>query len=154
MPSIAKRSNAAKNGPAQGSEKPAPLPVWIPPQLTLLTEVARSGPQWLHEVKLDGFRMAARIERGGPRLLTRTGLDWTNKYPSVVAALAKVGAKAAYLDGELCGVGDDGLPSFSQTQAASDGERGVRPRLRKAGQCTCDNQVKLRASLKSLGNLE
>jgi ATP-dependent DNA ligase len=35
-------------------------------------------------------------------------------------------AKTAYLDGELCDVGDEGVPSFSQTQAASDGERGVR----------------------------
>jgi DNA ligase D-like protein (predicted ligase) len=88
-----------------------------------LTEVAPSGPQWLHEIKLDGFRMAARIEGGRARLLTRTGLDWTDKYPSVIAALAKVRAKTAYLDGELCGVGEDGLPSFSQIQAASDGER-------------------------------
>jgi ATP-dependent DNA ligase len=91
-----------------------------------LTEAAPAGPQWLHEIKLDGFRMAPRIDRGQAQLLTRTGLDWTDKYPSVLAALAKVRAKAAYLDGELCGVGDDGLPSFSQTQAASDGERGVR----------------------------
>jgi bifunctional non-homologous end joining protein LigD len=91
-----------------------------------LSAAAPSGPQWVHEIKLDGFRMAAWIERGRPRLLTRTGIDWTDKYPSVVAALAKVAAKTAYLDGELCGVGDDGLPSFSQTQAASDGERGVR----------------------------
>ena len=60
------------------------------------------------------------------QLLTRTGLDWSDKYPSVVEALAKVGAKTAYLDGELCGMGEDGLPSFSQTQAASDGSRGVR----------------------------
>lgn len=41
-----------------------PLPQWIPPQLTQLVETAPSGPQWLHEIKLDGFRMAARIERG------------------------------------------------------------------------------------------
>jgi DNA ligase D-like protein (predicted ligase) len=100
-----------------------PLPRWIPPQLTQLADSAPSGPQWLHEIKLDGFRMAARIERGQPRLLTRTGLDWTDKYPSVIAALAKVRAKTVYLDGELCGVGEDGLPSFSQIQAASDGER-------------------------------
>jgi DNA ligase D-like protein (predicted ligase) len=103
-----------------------PLPLWIPPQLTQLTAAAPSGPQWLHEIKLDGFRMAARIEGGRAQLLTRTGLDWTDKYPSVLAVLAKVRAKAAYLEGELCGVGDDGLSSFSQTQAASDGERGVR----------------------------
>jgi bifunctional non-homologous end joining protein LigD len=70
--------------------------------------------------------MSARIERGRVQLLTRTGLDWSDKYPNVIAALAKVRVETAYLDGELCGVGDDGLPSFSQTQAASDGERGVR----------------------------
>ena len=119
MPLVGKRSSKA-------AEQSSPLPRWIPPQLTQLTEAAHSGPQWLHEVKLDGFRMAARIERGRAQLLTRTGLDWTDKYPNVVAALAKVAAKTVYLDGELCGVGDDGLPSFSQTQAASDGERGVR----------------------------
>ena len=104
----------------------SPLPRWITPQLCQPVENAPSGPQWLHEIKLDGFRMSARIERGPVRLLTRTGLDWSDKYPNVIAALEKVRAKTAYLDGELCGVGDDGLPSFSQTQAASDGERGVR----------------------------
>ena len=35
-------------------------------------------------------------------------------------------SKTAYLDGELCGIGDDGLPSFSRTQAATDGSRGMR----------------------------
>jgi ATP-dependent DNA ligase len=95
----------------------APLPRRITPQLCQLVESAPSGPQWLHEIKLDGFRMSGRIERGRVQLLTRTGLDWSDKYPSVIAALAKVRAKTSYLDGEPCGIGDDGLPSFSQTQA-------------------------------------
>src|SRR6202451_1289778 len=103
-----------------------PLPPWIPPQLTQLVETAPSGSQWLHEIKLDGFRMAARIERGQVKLLTRTGLDWSAKYPSMLTALAAVRAKTAYLDGELCGVDDDGLPNFAETQAATDGARGVR----------------------------
>ena len=119
MPLVGKRSSKA-------AEQSSPFPRWIPPQLTQLTIAAPSGPQWLHEIKLDGFRMAARIDRGKAQLLTRTGLDWTDKYPSVIAALAKIATKTAYLDGELCGVGEDGLPSFSQTQAASDGERSVR----------------------------
>jgi DNA ligase D-like protein (predicted ligase) len=102
-----------------------PLPPWIRPQLTQLVETASSGPQWLHEIKLDGFRMAARIERGQVKLLTRTGLDWSAKYPSALTALAGVRAKIAYLDGELCGVGEDGLPNFAETQAATDGARGV-----------------------------
>jgi ATP-dependent DNA ligase len=70
--------------------------------------------------------MAARIDNGRVKLLTRTGLDWTDKYPSAVAALANLNVKTAYLDGELCGVDDAGLPSFAQTQAATDGERDVR----------------------------
>ena len=70
--------------------------------------------------------MAARIDNGHVQLLTRTGLDWTDKYPSVIAALANLNVKTAYLDGELCGVDDAGLPSFAQTQAATDGERGVK----------------------------
>src|ERR1700689_1878866 len=69
--------------------------------------------------------MAARIDNGRVQLLTRTGLDWTNKYPSVIAALANMRVKSAYIDGELCGVDEAGLPNFAQTQAATDGERGV-----------------------------
>src|SRR6202161_1424778 len=69
--------------------------------------------------------MAARIDNGRVQLLTRTGLDWTDKYPSAIAALANLNVKTAYLDSELCGVDDAGLPSFAHTQAATDGERGV-----------------------------
>jgi hypothetical protein len=72
------------------------------------------------------YRMAARIENGRVQLLTRTGLDWTSKYPSVIAALSNLNVKTAYLDGELCGVDDAGLPSFAQTQAATDGEGDAR----------------------------
>jgi bifunctional non-homologous end joining protein LigD len=70
--------------------------------------------------------MAARIDRGRVQLLTRTGLDWIDKYPSVVSALANLKAKTTCIDGELCGVDDAGLPSFAQIQAATDGERSVR----------------------------
>jgi ATP-dependent DNA ligase len=60
--------------------------------------------------------VAARIDNGRVQLLTRTGLDWTAKYPSAVAAFANVNVKTAYIDGELCGVDDAG---FAQTQAAT-----------------------------------
>ena len=58
-----------------------PLPRWVEPQLAKLVEKAPTGPQWVHEIKFDGYRMAARIERGKVQLLTRSGLDWTEKYP-------------------------------------------------------------------------
>src|ERR1700680_4876559 len=98
----------------------AALPQWVPPQLTQLVDAAPEGDQWLHEIKFDGYRMHARLDRSAVRLLTRTGLDWTHKYPPIVAAVASLGARQAYPDGELCGVGPDGVTSFSMIQAASD----------------------------------
>jgi ATP-dependent DNA ligase len=98
----------------------AGLPQWIRPQLTQLVDAASDGPGWLHEIKFDGYRMHARLDRGAVRLLTRTGLDWTHKYPAIAAAVASIGATQAYLDGELCGVRPDGITSFSMIQAASD----------------------------------
>jgi ATP-dependent DNA ligase len=53
-------------------------------------------------------------------LLTRTGLDWTGKYPSAVAALANINVKSAYLDGELCGVDDAG---FAELRPDAGGNR-------------------------------
>ena len=113
--------------PSRRSRPNSPLTQFVPPQLSQLVEKPPSGPQWVHEIKLDGFRMAARIDNGRVQLLTRTGLDWTAKYPGAIAALANVNVnvKTAYIDGELCGVDAAGLPSFAQTQAATDGERSV-----------------------------
>src|SRR5580692_9079460 len=107
------------------SRRHAPLPQFVPPQLSQPVEKPPSGPQWVHEIKLDGFRVAARIDNGRVQLLTRTGLDWTAKYPGAITALANLNVKTAYIEGELCGVDEAGLPSFAHTQAATDGERGA-----------------------------
>jgi DNA ligase D-like protein (predicted ligase) len=121
MPRVVKRSasQAAKFG---RSRRSATLPQFVTPQLYQPVERPPSGAQWLHEIKLDGYRLAARIDYGRVQLLTRTGLGWTDKYPSAIAALANLNVKTAYLDGELCGVDDAGLPTF----AHSDGERDVQ----------------------------
>src|SRR6202011_3526762 len=109
--------------PVARSSRASALPAWIPPQLTQLVEAAPEGDQWLHEIKFDGYRMHARLDRGAVRLLTRTGLDWTHKYPAIAAAVASLGARQAYLDGERCGVFPDGISSFGMIQAASDAGR-------------------------------
>jgi bifunctional non-homologous end joining protein LigD len=59
------------------------------------------------------------------RLLKRNGIDWSDKYPSAIAALKNINARTAYFDGELCGIDEFGSPSFARTQASSDSERGV-----------------------------
>ena len=60
--------------------------------------------------------MAARIDHGAVQLLTRSGLDWTEKYPRTAAALAQLPVAAAYIDGELCGVAANGATSFELIQ--------------------------------------
>jgi ATP-dependent DNA ligase len=92
-----------------------------------LVDDAPEGSAWLHEIKFDGYRMHARLDRGAVRLLTRTGLDWTHKYPAIAAAVASLGATQAYLDGELCGVRPDGVTSFSMIQSASDSGNASEP---------------------------
>ena len=93
-------AGAIKTGEPRGrQDATSSFPRWIPPQICQLVDKAPSGPQWLHEIKLDGFRMAARIDKGRVQLLTRTGLDWSEKYPSVTAALANLNVKNAYIDG-------------------------------------------------------
>jgi bifunctional non-homologous end joining protein LigD len=98
----------------------AALPQWVAPQVTQLVDAAPDGDGWLHEIKYDGYRMMARLDGGAVKLLTRTGLDWTHKYPVIAKAVAALDARYAYLDGELCGVGPDGNTHFSIVQAASD----------------------------------
>ena len=96
------------------------MPQWIKPQLTQLVDQAPDGSGWLHEIKFDGYRMHARLDHGAVKLLSCTGLDWTHKYPPIASAVAALGGRQAYLDGELCGVGPDGVTSFNMIQLASD----------------------------------
>ena len=97
-----------------------PPPRWIKPQLCKLATKAPRGPLSVDKIKFDGYRMSARIENGAIQLLIRAGLDWTAKYPTEAAALAKLKSRSAYLDGELCGVRPDGVTSFELMQQASD----------------------------------
>ena len=91
-------------------------PVWIKPELAALVKAAPEGTDWLHEMKLDGYRMHARLDAGHVQILTRRGNDWTQKYPSVAKDIATLPARNAYLDGELCGVGPDGRTAFNLIQ--------------------------------------
>src|SRR5882762_10303114 len=100
------------------------LPAWVKPQLTKLVDQPPEGLDWLHEIKFDGYRMHARLDRGAVRLLTRTGLNWTHKYSGIASAVASLPARQAYLDGELCGIRPDGTTSFSLIQNASDTGNG------------------------------
>jgi len=93
-----------------------PLPDFIEPELATLVERAPEGDQWLHEIKLDGYRTLARIERGKVRLLTRHALDWTARYGPIPPTLASLPVKTAYLDGEVIVLDSKGVSSFAALQ--------------------------------------
>ena len=95
-------------------------PTWVKPQLAALVKEALDGPDWLHEIKLDGYRMHARLDAGRVNILTRRSNDRTDKYRTVAEALANVPARNAYLDGEHCGVASDSRTAFNLIQNATD----------------------------------
>jgi hypothetical protein len=64
--------------------------------------------------------MVATAIYGKVQLLTRTGLDWSRRYPRTIEALRSLPVKSAYLDGELCALRPDGVPTFSRLQVAMD----------------------------------
>lgn len=108
-------------GPALGTALKK-LPDTLAPQLATLASAPPPGPaRWLYELKFDGYRMLARIDaRGGVRLFTRSGNDWTEKLPTIAQAVKGLGLRSTWLDGEITADGDNGAPDFQRLQNAFD----------------------------------
>jgi bifunctional non-homologous end joining protein LigD len=96
----------------------SPVADFVPPQLCRLVDRAPEGPGWLHEVKLDGYRIIAMVEGGAARLWTRNRNDWTARFPETAAALARLGD--CILDGELCALDGSGNPDFGLLGSAME----------------------------------
>lgn len=100
------------------------LPEFVPPQLALQVKEAPVGPEWIHELKLDGYRIQGRLDgskhpASAPvALLTRSGLDWTRRMPDIAEGLAKLPATSALFDGEVVVLDKKGATSFALLQAA------------------------------------
>lgn len=84
--------------------------------LARLADRVPEGDEWAHELKLDGYRVLARLEDGDVRLITRGGKDWTARFPAVVEALRGLPAEQALLDGEVVVRLPDGRTSFQALQ--------------------------------------
>src|SRR5215831_11789701 len=70
------------------------------------------GPNWLHEVKFDGYRAMIRRDGAGVRLFTRRGYDWTERFPAIVNAARSIPAKSFLIDGEAVSCDESGVPVF------------------------------------------
>jgi bifunctional non-homologous end joining protein LigD len=91
-------------------------PGFTPPQLATLVNEPPAGADWVHEVKFDGYRLEGLKENDRVRLLTRTALDWTAKFPGIAAEVARLPARRAILDGEAVALLPDGRSSFQALQ--------------------------------------
>ena len=136
----AEQAAASESSPNEdGAERPAAAdipgaraaaaPALVAPELATLVAQSPSGDDWLHEIKFDGYRIMCRLEEGGARLLTRRGVDWTSRFPTLLGSIRSVPARSAILDGEVVFMGQDGRTSFSQLaralQSGTDAGGGI-----------------------------
>jgi bifunctional non-homologous end joining protein LigD len=103
----------AKRRPRRSAKQ---LPDFIPPELARLVDRAPEGPQWAHEIKLDGYRAQLRVQDREGALRTRKGLDWTDRFAAIAAAAAPL--PDSIIDGEIVALDEHGVSSFSALQAA------------------------------------
>jgi bifunctional non-homologous end joining protein LigD len=83
------------------------------------------GPGWIHEIKHDGFRIMARRDGAGVRLITRHGNDFTSRFPLVVAAVTALPARSFLIDGEAIVTDGDGLAVFDLIRHKRHSEAAV-----------------------------
>ncbi|WP_439630848.1 non-homologous end-joining DNA ligase [Shinella sp.] len=115
-----------KRGPEQPSLPFDPMPHRVEPCLALLRPTPPEGPEWLYEIKWDGYRLAIHIELNAVRIITRGGHDWTNRFPKIAEAAKKLGFGTAILDGEAVVLNNEGYADFGALQRSLGGRGGKR----------------------------
>ena len=103
----------ADSSPKRSCKRPG----FVKPQLATLVSDAPAGEDWMHETKFDGYRCLASIGKGGVRLYTRSGKDWTEKFSGLTGAFDALPCDAALLDGEVMAARVEGS-AFSALQRA------------------------------------
>ena len=112
-----RKARPVRLGTLEGARR-GPLPDEVRPQLATPAARVPDGEEWLHEIKFDGYRTIVRLERGEARLITRSGLDWTDRYGHLAKAFAALPCKQALIDGEVVVQDERGIASFAALQDA------------------------------------
>ncbi|MFN8392739.1 MAG: non-homologous end-joining DNA ligase [Bdellovibrionota bacterium] len=92
------------------------LPSFVPPELATRVDHAPVGDEWVHEIKLDGYRILARKDGTKVSLLTRNNLNWSTKAASLASAVKGLPCKSAFLDGEWVVLDENGVSTFQHLQ--------------------------------------
>jgi bifunctional non-homologous end joining protein LigD len=113
----AKRHSQASAKSARKPSRRTDPPAFRAVQLATLVDAVPAGNGWMHEIKFDGYRTLFAVDGSNVRVFTRNGLDWTEKFTDLVAAIARLDLPPCLIDGEVTAPGPDGNPSFSALQA-------------------------------------
>jgi bifunctional non-homologous end joining protein LigD len=87
----------------------------------MLSREPPMGGGWIHEIKHDGFRTLARVDRGKAQAFSRGGHDWSDKYSRVIEACRKLYCRSALIDGEIIVQDKNGVSDFAALRAAIEG---------------------------------
>src|SRR5207253_2558424 len=110
--SSASSAVVVSSGPAKltGARR-AEMPRVIHPMLATLVDEPFSSDEWLFEIKWDGYRAVAFIDKGKVRLVSRNQNEFTPEFPELQEITKRVKAKQAVLDGEIVALDEQGRPS-------------------------------------------
>jgi bifunctional non-homologous end joining protein LigD len=122
---VCRRALKATERKPQAPVSRFPTPRFRKPHLARLADQVPEGEDWLHEIKFDGYRCLAAVGKGGVRLYTRSGLDWTDRYKGLPEAFAALDCSNALIDGEVVSAGNAGTSGFSALQADLETGRPV-----------------------------
>jgi bifunctional non-homologous end joining protein LigD len=117
------RRAARATSPRRGGLR---VPAFREPQKATLVDHVPSGSGWIHEIKFDGYRCLLAIGGRQAKVYTRSGLDWSDKFPEIAEAARHIEVGSALLDGEIVKLDEKGGSGFSALQQAiSEGGRGL-----------------------------
>jgi len=122
---VGKEAAAKRSAELRGSLEPRlkelpkeVQPEFLKPQLAMEATVPPEGAGWVHELKLDGYRIQARKTGDAVQMLTRSGLDWAYRVPAMAEAVARLPIGSLTLDGEVVVLREDGTTNFADLQAS------------------------------------
>jgi bifunctional non-homologous end joining protein LigD len=113
--SVAGSARARRHG---GRSTAKAEPPFVEPQLATLAARVPGGGDWIHEIKLDGYRILAGVAGGKATLRSRHGNGWTARFRPTAEALGGLAARRALLDGELVALDEKGRTDFQELQNA------------------------------------
>ena len=87
-------------------------PGFVAPCLPSKAAQPPSGPQWVHELKHDGYRLMVRRDGARVRCFTKNGYDWASRFPAIVDAALRIKAQSFLIDGETVIARVDGMSDF------------------------------------------